>query len=71
MKKNVGKTDSLIRIFIVLVVGILILTGVITGTIAIIVGLLAVILLLTAFLGFCGIYRLLGIGTCSAKKKDK
>jgi len=67
MKKNMGSTDSLIRIVLAVVLLLLLFTKVITGTIAIIAGVAVAILLLTAFVRFCPLYLPFGIRT----NKDK
>jgi len=69
MKKNVNSIDKVIRILLAVVLGVLILTNQVAGTLAIIFGVLAVVLLLTSFLSFCPIYALLNIS--SLKKSDK
>jgi len=56
MKKNMGTADRLVRIFLALVVGVLYFTNQISGTAAIILGLFAVIFLLTSFMAFCPLY---------------
>jgi small-conductance mechanosensitive channel len=62
--KNMGSADRIIRILLALVVGVLILTHQLTGIAAIVLGVLAVIFLLTSFVGFCPAYKPLGISTC-------
>jgi len=69
MKKNVNSIDKVIRILLAVVLGVLILTNQVAGTLAIIFGVLAVVLLLTSFLSFCPIYALLNVSTL--KKSDK
>jgi Protein of unknown function (DUF2892) len=69
MKKNVNSIDKVIRILLAVVLGVLILTNQVAGTLAIIFGVLAVVLLLTSFLSFCPIYALLNISTL--KKTNK
>ncbi len=56
MKNNMGIVDRVIRIILAVVVVILYLTGNITGTAAIILGILAVVFVLTSLLGFCPLY---------------
>lgn len=56
MKKNMGMIDRLIRTVLALVVVVLYVAKQITGTAAIILGILAVVFLLTSFLGFCPLY---------------
>jgi hypothetical protein len=56
MKKNMGTIDRVIRVIAALVVGYLILSGSITGVLAIILGVLAVVLLATSAMGSCPLY---------------
>jgi uncharacterized membrane protein YtjA (UPF0391 family) len=67
MKKNMGSTDKIIRILIALVIGVLYYTGIISGTTAIILGIFAVIFVLTSLISFCPLYLPLGISTCKKK----
>lgn len=66
MKKNVGITDRIIRIVIAVIIAALYIAGTINGTTALILGALSLIFLLTGLIGFCPIYRVLGLST---KKK--
>lgn len=68
MKKNMGGTDKAIRLLFAMVVLILALTKVITGTLAIVLILMAGVFVLTTMISFCPLYTLLGINTC--KKKE-
>ena len=61
-----GKADKLIRLFLALGVGVLYYTKVINGTLAIVLGVFAVVFLLTSFISFCPLYLPFGINT---KKK--
>lgn len=63
MKKNMGSLDRIIRIALVALVAVLYFTGVISGTWAIILGVVAVVLLLTSLVGVCPLYMLFGIST--------
>lgn len=56
MSKNIGSIDRALRVIIALGIAVLIITKVLTGTLAIILGILAVVFLLTAALGFCPLY---------------
>ncbi len=69
MKKNVGAVDKVIRIVLAAVLVILYLANVVSGTLGIVFIVVALVLLLTAFLNFCGLYALLGISTCKKEKK--
>lgn len=63
MRKNMGLADRLIRTLLAVVVAILYFTGQITGTAAIILGIIAVIFLLTSLIGFCPLYTIFGAST--------
>lgn len=63
MKKNMGTLDRIIRISLVVLIAILYFTNVISGTWAIILGILAVVFLLTSLVGFCPLYLPFGIST--------
>lgn len=56
MKKNMGIADKVIRISAAVVVAVLYFTGTISGTLAIVLLILAGILILTSFVGFCPLY---------------
>lgn len=63
MIKNMGSADRGIRIAAALVVLALYLTHVISGTAALILGIIAAVFLLTGFLGVCPAYIPLKIST--------
>ena len=67
MKKNMGTVDRVIRGLLAVVIGILYFAGSITGTAAIILGIFAVILLLTSVTGVCPAYGPFGISTIRKK----
>ena len=67
MKKNMGTIDKVIRISLAVIVGILYLTGNISGTVAIILGVLAVVFVLTSLIGFCPLYFPFNISTIGKK----
>lgn len=69
MTKNMGTIDRVLRTLIAIAIGVLYLTGVITGTIAIVLLVLAVVFLLTSFLSFCPLYAPFGIRTCKTKSQ--
>jgi len=56
MKKNMGVTDRVIRITLAAIVGVLYFTGNISGTLALVLGILAVVFALTSFVSFCPLY---------------
>lgn len=68
MKKNMGTTDRVIRVIIAVIVAILYYTGTISGTLGIVLLVLAAIFVLTSLISFCPLYAPFGINTCPAKK---
>ena len=56
MKQNVGVADKVMRISAAVVIAVLYFAGSISGTLAIILLILAGILILTSFVGFCPLY---------------
>ncbi|URA09302.1 YgaP family membrane protein [Thermospira aquatica] len=64
MEKNMGTIDRLIRIIIAAVLILLIVLKVITGIWIYVAALVAVVFIVTSMLGFCPLYKLLGISTC-------
>ena len=67
MKKNIGTVDKVIRILIAVVFVVLYFTNVASGTLGIILLILAAVFVVTSLLGFCPLYALLGLS--SAKKE--
>ena len=68
MKKNMGTTDKVIRVFVAVLVIVLYLTHIISGTIAIIGLVLFGIFILASFISFCPLYLPLKFST--RKKED-
>ena len=65
--KNIGSADRIIRVVIAIILGVLYFTGSVTGVLGIVLLVVAVMLILTSLVGFCGLYKLLGIKTCSVE----
>lgn len=61
--KNMSNIDRVIRILIAVTIAVLYFTGVITGTLGIVLLVLAAIFVLTGFVSFCPLYALFGIRT--------
>ncbi len=57
MEKNMGTIDRGIQTSIAVLIAILYFTGKISGTVAVILGIVAVAFLLTSFIGWCPIYN--------------
>lgn len=68
MKKNMGNADRIIRVLVAVVIAVLYFTNQISGTLGIILLVLAGIFLLTSVVSFCPLYAPFGINTC--KKKE-
>lgn len=68
MKPNTSGIDRVIRILLAVVLVILGWKGMVHGTWAMVLYILAAVLLLTALVGFCPIYRVFGIRT--TKKQE-
>ncbi|HAO47305.1 MAG TPA: DUF2892 domain-containing protein [Ferruginibacter sp.] len=68
MKKNMGNADRIIRILVAAAVAILYFTNIITGTLGIVLLAIAAVFILTSLVGFCPLYKLVGLNTCPAKK---
>jgi len=64
MKSNMGKADRIIRVLIAVIIAVLFFTKVITGTLGIVLLVLAGIFLLTSAIGRCPLY-------CPFKAKKK
>lgn len=67
MKTNMGTVDRVVRTAAAVVIGILLLTGTLSGTVAVILGVFAIVFLLTSAVGFCPAYYPFGFST---KKKE-
>lgn len=63
MTNNMGRTDKLIRLAFAAIVAILYFTGTISGTLAIILGVLAIVFALTSLVGYCPLYSVFGMNT--------
>ncbi|MDT3705924.1 MAG: DUF2892 domain-containing protein [Thiobacillus sp.] len=68
MTSNMGTTDKIIRLVVVAIIAVLYFAGQITGTAAIILGIIALAFLVTSLIGWCPTYALFGIST---RKKEK
>lgn len=68
MKKNMGSIDKVIRILVAVVFVVLYFMQVVTGTLGIILLVLATVFLLTSLISFCPLYWPFGINT-GAKQK--
>ena len=63
MKKNMGTIDRSIRVVLAVIIGLLLLTGQITGVWGTVLGILAIVFLLTSAIGLCLLYLPFKIST--------
>lgn len=68
MKKNMGNTDRTVRILLAIVIAGLYFGNIITGTLGLVLLVLAVVFLLTSLVSFCPLYAIFGLNTCPVKK---
>lgn len=68
MKKNMGTADRTIRTILAVIFAVLYFTNVITGTLGIVLMVLAAVFLLTSFISFCPLYAPFGLKTCPMEK---
>jgi len=66
MKANIGTLDRIIRVLVAVGIAILYFTGVVSGTAAIVLLILAGVFVLTSLIKFCPLYLPFGLST---KKK--
>ena len=66
MKKNMGTVGRALRFGLALLVAALYFTGVISGTVAIVLGIVAVVFILTSLVGTCPAYLPFGLSTRGA-----
>ena len=56
MKPNIGTTDRIIRAVLAIILAVLFFSGTVTGTLGIILLVLAGVFLLTSLISFCPLY---------------
>ncbi len=68
MKKNMGTTDKVIRVLVAVIILVLYFTHVVSGTLAVILLILAGVFIVTSLLGICPLYLPFGLST---RKKEE
>ncbi len=63
MKKNIGTADKGIRVIMGIAIALLYYFNIISGTLALILMAVALILLITSFINFCPLYSIFKIST--------
>jgi len=69
MKKNMGCVDRVLRALAAVAIVVLIVLKVFSGTLLIVLGILAAMFLITSAVGFCPLYVPLRISTIPKKKE--
>jgi len=70
MKKNMGTADRIIRVIIAAIVVALYFTNMISGTLGIVLLVLAGVFVLTSLVSFCPLYAPFGLRTCAVKQQS-
>jgi fatty acid desaturase len=68
MKKNMGNTDRIVRLLVAAVIAVLYFTNMITGTLAIVLLVIAGIFVATSLISFCPLYAVFGLNTCAVRR---
>jgi len=69
MKANMGNTDKIIRILAAILIGVLYFMQLISGTVAIVLLVVAAMFIITSFMSFCPLYLPFGLSTVQKEKK--
>ncbi len=64
-----GNADRIIRLIISAIIAVLYYSGTVSGTLGLVLIVLAAVFTLTAIMSFCPLYTLAGLNTCAAKKE--
>ncbi len=67
MKTNMGSADRIIRVVVAAIIALLYYYGIISGTLGVILLVVAGVFVLTSLFGFCPLYALFGMSTCPAR----
>lgn len=70
MKRNMGFLDRTVRTVLAIAVIGFSYTGLISGTLVIVLNVLAAVFLATSIFGYCPLYSLLHINTCPKMKQQ-
>jgi uncharacterized MAPEG superfamily protein len=63
MKKNMGTFDKIVRILIAVAFAVLVLTKVVTGTMSVVLLILAAVFVITSLVSICPLYLPFGLNT--------
>lgn len=71
MMKNMGRIDRSLRLIAAAVFAVLLIAGIVKGTLAVILAILAAVFVITTFVGFCPAYTPFGISTKGKGGRDQ
>ena len=71
MKPNVGTIDKFVRIGAAVLIAVLYFANVISGTMALILMVLAAVFLITGLVNFCPLYSIFGYSTRAKQEEPK
>ena len=63
IEQNMGIVDRVLRVVLAILIAVLYFTGNLSSLAAIILGIIALIFVVTSLVGFCPLYKLIGIST--------
>ncbi len=69
MKRNMSNADRIIRVLIAGLLAYLYFSGIVAGTLGLVLVILAGVFVLTSLVSFCPIYPIFGLSTCSINQK--
>lgn len=67
MKANMGSTDRVVRLIVAVIIVALYYANIISGTLGIVLLVVAAVFVLTSVVKFCPLYTPLGLSTCKKK----
>ena len=62
-----GSTDKIVRLVLAAIIAALYALGYVSGTLGVVLLVVAVIFAATSFVNFCPIYKIFGVNTCKVK----
>lgn len=71
MKHNMGTADRIIRAIIAVVLAYLVFSKTVSGALAVILGVVALVMAVTAIFAYCPPYALLGVKTCKCSEHEQ
>lgn len=64
-----GTADRIFRVIVAAIIATLYFTGTLTGTLGVVLLVLAGVFVATSLVSFCPLYTLVGLSTCPVKEK--